>query len=179
MVQIWDHQLILSVQLCSLQKSFVEYCSINSYKILSDSLDRVTPHGRFKGKILCAGSTIPADRCHLQMKPLHVKRKWNESMHTTFPRPYKKYIPGGIAHQIIFSDTYYNLFIRSQPNSNWICTPSLLPIQQKEQDIILYHPMQKKCAFGFENCRYFFYSFNITWERWTEGFRFWIYSILL
>ena len=65
---------------------------------MSDSLDRVTPHGRHKGEIFCAGSTITADRYHLQLKPLHVKRKRNESMYTTFPRPYKNYIPGGTAH---------------------------------------------------------------------------------
>ena len=63
-----------------------------------------------KVKFFCAGSTITADRCHLQLKPLHVKRKRKESMYTTFPRPYKNYIPGGTAHRIIFSDTYYNLF---------------------------------------------------------------------
>ena len=87
----------------------MDCCSINSYNILSDSLDRVTPHGRHKGEIFCAGSTITADKYHLQLKPLHVKRKRNESMYTTFPRPYKNCIPGGTGHQIIFSDTYYNL----------------------------------------------------------------------
>lgn len=88
----------------------MDCCSINSYKLLSESINRVTPHGRHKGEIFCAGSTITADKCHLQLKPLHIKRKRNESMYTTFPRPYKNYIPGGIGHQIIFSDTYYNLF---------------------------------------------------------------------
>ena len=80
------------------KKSFVDCCSINSYNILSDSLDRVTPHGRHKGEFFCAGSTITADKCHLQLKPLHVKRKRNESMYTTFPRPYKIYFPGGTGH---------------------------------------------------------------------------------
>ena len=92
------------------KRSFLECCSINTYEILSNVLNRVTPHGRHQGEIYCAGSTITADQCHLQLKPLHMERKKNESVYTTFPRPYKNYIPGHEAHQMIFSETYYNLF---------------------------------------------------------------------
>ena len=102
--------LFHQVQHADYKKSFTDYCSIDTYKILSDSLNRVIPHGRHKGEIFCGGSTITADQCHRQLKPLHVKRKKKESMYTTFPRPYKKYIPGEVGHQMIFSETYYNLF---------------------------------------------------------------------
>lgn len=92
------------------KKSFQECCSINTYEILAESLDRVIPSGRHKGEIFCGGSTITADNCHRQLKPFTVNRKKNESIYTTFPRPYKKCIPGQPGHQIICSTTFYSLF---------------------------------------------------------------------
>ena len=77
---------------------------------MGDALDQVLPKGRHKGKIYCAGSTITADQFHRQLKPLGTILKKGESMYTTFPRPYKNYIPGQPAHKIIFSDTYYDMF---------------------------------------------------------------------
>ena len=92
------------------KKSFEKCCSINTYKILAEALDQVVPNGRHKGKIYCAGSTITADQCHRQMKPLNTIIKKGESIYTTFPRPYKNYVPGQPAHKIIFSKTFYDLF---------------------------------------------------------------------
>ena len=91
------------------RKSFQECCSINTYEILAESLDQVIPSGRHKGEIFCGGSTIPADKCHQKLKPFTMNRG-KKSIYTTFPRPYKKCIPGQPGHQKISLKTFYSLF---------------------------------------------------------------------
>ena len=57
-------------------------------------------------------------------------------------RPYKNYIPGGTAHRIIFSDTYYNLFKEVEQIAIEFVLRHYFQ-SNRRKDITLYHPMQK------------------------------------